>query len=51
MYKMSSNSRCFTIFSYSGRPAPQGITSMPGAPGEKGDRGVSGIPGSPGLQV
>ena len=51
MYMISSNSSFFTVASYLGRPAPQGITSMPGAPGEKGDRGASGIPGSPGLPV
>ncbi len=44
--------RLITIFfSYLGRPAPQGLTSIPGAQGEKGDRGLSGIPGSPGLPV
>ncbi len=34
-----------------GRPAPQGLTSIPGQQGEKGDRGLPGTPGSPGLQV
>lgn len=35
----------------SGRPAPVGLTSMPGPQGEKGDRGNSGLPGAPGLPV
>jgi len=35
----------------SGRPAPQGLTSVPGQQGEKGDRGFPGTPGLPGPSV
>jgi hypothetical protein len=35
----------------SGRPAPQGLTSVPGQQGEKGDRGFAGAPGLPGPSV